>query len=1406
MPASRVKRLAIVVLALGTATLVVLSMSGVQTRLAGWALTMLANRVGIVAHADDLDVDLARLDIRAHGLTLAAPDTRDAPFFTVDVARVDFPWSVLWDEISIDAIELVRPRLAVFAATDGTSNLPAGDGSPAASAGTAEPLHLPIRALTVDGLSIEWRDDAAGLGLTVGSTSLALAPEGDATHGSIRLDGDATIVSGERHFTIASLDGGRAFDGAALTLDQLRLAAGESTVMANGRVDDLFGTPRAEVAYEAVLDLADLAPLLSLETAGAEGRVAVTGDVLGPASEIDLDATLDGHDLRWNALDVAALDGRVRWAAAALAVDAATIRLANGEIVVDGSIALGEDGRESGVEVSWRDLDAATLLRGLGVALDPPRAGGATLAGELSATWTEPTLAGLAATGELRGDLASGSGTTRLDARDGLWRVTIDQPLTPGLRITLAVDAALDENDLAASDLSGTGTLTCSNLARCVGAFGAESATTFRLAGTVTTAVEIAGTLGAPRVTGELSAPALDVAGISPIDVRATMAADREGATLDGLAALSGDTAATGDAHLAWATGAVDGRLEAALDDLSRFAPLIPANWSPAGRLDATVVLAGTLDAPSIGVSVDARDVELAGQRFSRIGGPLRLAGSRFETDGVEIERGPARVRLAGHYEMERGTFAVRLSGDAIELTPLFPGTDEEIPLGGRLALDLDVGGTLAEPRGTLAFEGTALRWAGYPIGVARATAVLDGATLRARAAAPELAATGEVTVGLADDRPFDAHLRVENVDLERAVAGALPLRGSGSMRLDAAGTLSPSPGIDVEARVEALRGELDGFPLVVTRAEALRYREGAIEVDAIEATIGRATLRVRGRLAPDGGGTLDARLDGPAEEMAMLVRLAPGAGAWADRLTLSGEVGLSTAVTGTLETPRFSGRLSLDGGRLGVDDHPPLSDLDLLAVYEPGALRLDRLRAVWQGAVLSASGVVPEEFLTSPEAPAGTAHLEAAVDGLTPAALAPYVSAATVAQLTGRLGARLTVEASAPRLEALRATLTLPEGALTVAGVPFGQRGESRVILDDGVVRVERFDWGNATDSLTVGGIVTLGDGAVADLSVTGAGDLRTLGALVPDVTTAGHALLVADIRGPIAAPRLDGSLELTDAEIRVPEPRLVVSELSGALLITGGAVTAHELRGQMNGGPLEISGSLALDGLQPEGELRLVSQRVAMEVPVGLRTEVDADLVLRLADGQLTVSGTTTVQRGAYREPMSLTGGLLAVLEQQQAVRTIGLDEARALDAIRFDVRIVTANDIRLDNNYLDADLGVDVRLGGTIGDPGLTGRIALREGGQVRFGTRTYEVERGAIDLVNSTGIEPRLDITARTRASRYDITLALNGGPEDLTTAMTSEPPLPESDIVSVLLTGRTLSEATTDGGRVDQGRC
>ena len=100
-----------------------------------------------------------------------------------------------------------------------------------------------------------------------------------------------------------------------------------------------------------------------------------------------------------------------------------------------------------------------------------------------------------------------------------------------------------------------------------------------------------------------------------------------------------------------------------------------------------------------------------------------------------------------------------------------------------------------------------------------------------------------------------------------------------------------------------------------------------------------------------------------------------------------------------------------------------------------------------------------------------------------------------------------------------------------------------------------------------------------------------------------------------------------------------------------------------------------------------------------------------------------------------------------------------------------------------------------------PAVTGRATVGDGGQVFLGGNTFEIESATVDFIDPDGIVPEIDATARTRVGQEEITITFEGTAETLTTTMRTVSGLAESDIVSLLLTGRTLQDVGSAPGVV-----
>ena len=133
-----------------------------------------------------------------------------------------------------------------------------------------------------------------------------------------------------------------------------------------------------------------------------------------------------------------------------------------------------------------------------------------------------------------------------------------------------------------------------------------------------------------------------------------------------------------------------------------------------------------------------------------------------------------------------------------------------------------------------------------------------------------------------------------------------------------------------------------------------------------------------------------------------------------------------------------------------------------------------------------------------------------------------------------------------------------------------------------------------------------------------------------------------------------------------------------------------------------------------------------------------------------------------------------------------------------IRLDIHI-RADRTDIINN-VDATIyaSADFNLVGTLDRPVLRGYVEI-ESGYVQFGANRLIVQPSRIDVENN---QPIFDIEAVTRprfgGQTYDITVRIRGTFDKLEPTMTSDPWLPQMQIVSVL-----LGNVPTDAERLSE---
>jgi autotransporter translocation and assembly factor TamB len=196
-------------------------------------------------------------------------------------------------------------------------------------------------------------------------------------------------------------------------------------------------------------------------------------------------------------------------------------------------------------------------------------------------------------------------------------------------------------------------------------------------------------------------------------------------------------------------------------------------------------------------------------------------------------------------------------------------------------------------------------------------------------------------------------------------------------------------------------------------------------------------------------------------------------------------------------------------------------------------------------------------------------------------------------------------------------------------------------------------------------------------------------------------------------------------------------------------------------------------------------------LRYPEGFRSLVDADLALVGSFESPLLRGAVNVKSAVYDKRVDTPSSLLELVGATASGGTPAPAPAPASQTtlpLRYDVRIVAPSTLQVKNNLAQIVSNADLRLSGTYDRPLIFGRAEV-ERGRALYEGKQYLVTHGTIDFSDPTRIEPFFDFEAETRVRAqgqiYTVNIRFVGTRTRLVPQLTSDPPLPTLDILSLL---------------------
>jgi len=319
-------------------------------------------------------------------------------------------------------------------------------------------------------------------------------------------------------------------------------------------------------------------------------------------------------------------------------------------------------------------------------------------------------------------------------------------------------------------------------------------------------------------------------------------------------------------------------------------------------------------------------------------------------------------------------------------------------------------------------------------------------------------------------------------------------------------------------------------------------------------------------------------------------------------------------------------------------------------------------------------------------------------------------------------------------------------------------------------------------------------------DMPVTGelhcmSSELSLVSLYAPDIDrAAGQIESHIHLAGTAGAPQLSGAIKLANGEIDVYSVNLSLRQITLEAQLND---SGFDFNGSAHSGAgvVAASGHLEWRNLLPYGKFHLVGTglRVA-DLPEAL-IDASPDLDFSVAGRRIEVSGKVVVPQ-AKIQPTDITHAVRSSSDET----IVGNEPADVGE--RFEV-MSTITLVLGDHVHLDA-MGLSARLTGSVtvrsGYDAIThgtGELSVAEGQYTAY-ARKLDITRGRLIFTGGPIDNPGIDVRAQKQFP--DVTAGVNvrGTLVQPRLSFFSDPPLPQSQVVSLILAGGSVQSAQNAG--------
>lgn len=395
--------------------------------------------------------------------------------------------------------------------------------------------------------------------------------------------------------------------------------------------------------------------------------------------------------------------------------------------------------------------------------------------------------------------------------------------------------------------------------------------------------------------------------------------------------------------------------------------------------------------------------------------------------------------------------------------------------------------------------------------------------------------------------------------------------------------------------------------------------------------------------------------------------------------------------------------------------------------------------------------------------------------------------SPANAAALTGQTELHATLHGPLKNKAALEAHVTIPY--LKVAynnTVQLAAAAPIQADYKDSILTVQHSAIRGTDTNLEFQGSIPVGVKGPMSLVLQGTVNLQLAQLFDPDVRTSGELRFNINSNG-LEAGKIGGEIEVVNAAYASGDLPVGLTHGNGVLTLTTDRIDIKSFEGTVGGGQVTASGGIAYrPSLQ--FDLGLAAKDIRMLYPQGMRESIDAHIHLAGTTENATLGGSVDLTNLSFTPAFELSSFVSQFSSGVAAPPSLGISQN-----IKLDLTVHSTNNVNLVSRTMSVNGSANLQVRGTAADPVILGRVSLSGGDLIINGDR-FVLTGGTIQFVNPSETEPVVNVTVTTTIQQYNIRIRFNGPTDQLRMQYTSDPSLPQADIIHLLAFGQTTEAA------------